>query len=135
TGSLNGTGRSVFSSGGRVNGIPSARLNVPIMKMRASEPLPTQAGDTANYFNPGTQKLNRNNFDGKVNWNRNERHQMWFKYSAMDALVQEDVSLDAAGGNCLCAGGGLGDGSTLVQIAGMGTTYTVSPTFLIDGVF
>ncbi|HEY1336110.1 MAG TPA: TonB-dependent receptor, partial [Bryobacteraceae bacterium] len=98
-------------------------------------PMPNQDGDTANYFNTGTQKLNRNNFDGKVNWNRNERHQMWFKYSAMDALVHGDFSLGEAGGNCLCAGGGLGDGSTLVQIAGMGSTYTVSPTLLIDGVF
>ena len=30
-------------------------------------------------------------------------------------------------------GGGVGDGHTLVQIAGIGQTYTVSPTFLIDG--
>ncbi len=36
--------------------------------------------------------------------------------------------------DCLC-GGGLGTGSTLVQIAGIGQTYTVSPTFLIDGTF
>ena len=135
TGSKDGTGRSVFSSGGRTNVIPAARFNTPMMKMMALIPLPNQAGDTANYFNTGTQKLNRNNFDGKVNWNRNERQQLWFKYSAMDALVHGDFSLGAAGGSCLCAGGGLGDGSTLVQIAGMGTTYTVSPTFLIDGVF
>src|SRR4029079_10977109 len=76
----------------------------------------------------------RNNVDAKVNWNRNERHQMWFKYSVMDALVHGDPRLGAAGGDCLCAGGGLGDGSTLVQIAGMGHTYTVSPNFLVDGV-
>ena len=135
TGNRDGTGRSVFSTGGRVNVIPGARLNTPMMKMMALVPMPNQPGDTANYFNTGTQKLNRNNFDGKVNWNRNERNQLWFKYSAMDALVHGDFSLGAAGGNCLCAGGGLGDGSTLVQIAGMGSTYTVSPTFLIDGVF
>ncbi len=36
-------------------------------------------------------------------------------------------------GECLCDGGGLGDGHTLVQIAGIGQTYTVSPNFLIDG--
>ena len=55
--------------------------------------------------------------------------------ASMDALVHGDFSLGEAGGNCLCAGGGLGDGSTLVQIAGIGQTYTVSPTFLIDGTF
>jgi len=134
TGNLDGTGRSVFSSGGQINVIPQSRLNVPMMKMMALVPQPNQSGDNANYFNTGTQRLNRNNIDAKINWNRNERQQLWFKYSVMDALVQGDFSLGAAGGNCLCAGGGLGKGSTLVQIGGMGTTYTVSPTFLIDGV-
>jgi hypothetical protein len=135
SGNLDGTGRSVFSSGGQVNVIPQSRLNVPMMKMMALIPQPNQSGDNSNYFNTGTQRLNRNNIDAKINWNRNERQQMWFKYSVMDALVQGDFSLGAAGGNCLCAGGGLGKGSTLVQIGGMGTTYTVSPTFLIDGNF
>ena len=134
SGSLDGTGRSVLSSGGRLNVIPQSRLNGPTMQLLGLVPLPNQAGDTANYFNTGTQRLNRNNFDGKVNWNRNERHQLWFKYSAMDALVHGDFGLGQAGGECLCDGG-IGDGDTLVQIAGIGQTYTVSPTFLIDGTF
>jgi hypothetical protein len=132
SGSLDGTGRSVFASNGQINIIPQARLNGPMLKMLALVPLPNLAGDNDNYISTGTQRLNRNNFDGKVNWNRNERHQLWFKYSAMDALVRGDFSLGQAGGQCLCAGG-LGTGSTLVQIAGIGQTYTVSPTFLLDG--
>jgi hypothetical protein len=52
----------------------------------------------------------------------------------MDALVHGDFSLGEAGGECLCDGG-IGDGSTLVQIAGIGQTYTVSPNFLVDGTF
>ena len=110
SGNLDGTGRSVFSSGGQVNVIPQARLNAPMMKLLALVPLPNQPGDTDNYFNSGTQRLNRNNVDAKVNWNRNERHQLWFKYSVMDALVHGDFSLGEAGGDCLC-GGGIGDGS------------------------
>ena len=35
----------------------------------------------------------------------------------------------------MCAGGGLGAGDTLVQIGGVGQTYTVSRNFLIDGTF
>src|SRR4051794_12978436 len=135
SGNLDGTGRSVFSTGGQINVIPQSRLNVPMMKMMALIPLPNQSGDNSNYFNTGTQRLNRNNIDAKINWNRNERQQMWFKYSVMDALVQGDFSLGAAGGACLCTRGGLGKGSTLVQIGRMGTTYTVSPTYLIDGNF
>ena len=98
SGNLNGTGRSVFSSNGQINVIPQSRLNVPMMKMMALVPQPNQSGDNNNYFNTGTQNLNRNNIDAKINWNRNERHQMWFKYSVMDALVQGDFSLGEAGG-------------------------------------
>ncbi len=134
TGNLDGTGRSVFSSGGRINVIPQARLNAPMMKMLALVPLPNRPGDTQNYFNQAVQPLDRNNIDAKVNWNRNERHQLWFKYSMMKAKVSGEFGLGDAGGPCLC-GGGLGTGSTLVQIAGIGQTYTVSPTFLIDGTF
>ena len=134
SGNLDGTGRSVFSSGGQINVIPQGRLNAPMMKMLALVPLPNRPGDTQNYFNTGVQPLNRNNVDAKVNWNRNERHQLCFKYSMMTAEVSGDFGLGDAGGPCLC-GGGLGTGSTLVQIAGIGQTYTVSPTFLIDGTF
>jgi len=132
TGNLDGTGRSVFSSGGRLNVIPGARLNGPTTTLLDLVPRPNEAGDVSNFFNSGSQRLNRNNLDAKVNWNRNDKHQVWFKYSVMDALVHGDFGLGQAGGECLCDGG-TGDGHTLVQIAGIGQTYTVSPNFLIDG--
>ncbi|MEN3339904.1 MAG: hypothetical protein V7647_3580 [Acidobacteriota bacterium] len=132
SGNLNGTGRAVFSSGGQINVIPQSRLNAPMMKLLNLVPLPNRSGDTDNFFTSGNTPLNRNNIDAKVNWNRNERHQMWFKYSVMDALVKGDFSLGQAGGPCIC-GSGLGAGHTLVQIGGMGHTYTVTPNFLIDG--
>jgi hypothetical protein len=91
-----------------------------------------QPGDVNNYYNSGTQRLNRNNLDAKINWNRTQKHQLWVKYSVMDALVQGDFGLGKAGGGCLCDGG-VGEGHTLTQTAGIGHTYTVSPTFLIDG--
>jgi hypothetical protein len=134
SGNLDGTGRSVFSSGGQINVIPQARLNGPTQKLLNLVPMPNLPGDSDNFFNSGNQPLNRNNVDAKINWNRNERHQLWFKYSVMDALVKGEFGLGQAGGDCLC-GGGLGAGHTLVQIGGMGQTYTVSPNFLIDGTF
>jgi hypothetical protein len=134
SGNLDGTGRSVFSSGGQINAIPQARLNAATQKLLNLVPMPNLPGDSENFLNSGNQPLNRNNVDAKINWNRNERHQLWFKYSVMDALVKGDFGLGQAGGPCLCDGG-LGAGHTLVQIGGMGQTYTVSPTFLIDGTF
>ncbi|HET8548873.1 MAG TPA: carboxypeptidase-like regulatory domain-containing protein, partial [Bryobacteraceae bacterium] len=132
TGNLNGTGRSVFSSGGRINVIPASRLNPATTKLLALVPRPNQSGDISNYFQTGTQRFNRNNVDAKVNWNRNEKNLIWFKYSVMAALVHGDYGLGAAGGGCLCDGG-VGDGDTLTQLATIGQTYTFSPNFLIDG--
>jgi hypothetical protein len=132
TGNPNGTGRSVFSSNGRLNVIPAARLNPAMMQLLSLVPAPNQPGDTNNFFNGATQRLNRNNLDAKVNWNRGTKQQMWFKYSVMDALAHGDFGLGKAGGSCLCDGGGVGDGHTLVQTAGIGQTYTASANFLID---
>ncbi len=132
TGDVDGTGRSVFASGGHLNVIPASRLNGPTTKLLDLVPHPNLPGDLSNYFNSGTQRLNRNNIDAKVNWNRNDKHNLFFKYSVMNALVHGDMGLGQAGGDCLCDGG-IGDGHTLVQIAGIGQTYTISPTFLIDG--
>ncbi len=132
TGNPDGTGRSVFSSDGRLNVIPAARMNGPMGKLMELVPHANLPGDVSNYFNSGSQRLNRNNLDAKVNWNRNDKHQIWVKYSVMDALVHGDFGLGKAGGECICDGG-TGDGHTLVQIAGIGQTYTVTPNFLIDG--
>src|SRR5207244_13411219 len=51
SGNPNGTGRAVFSSGGRVDVIPASRLIVPMMKMLALVPVPTQPADTNDYLN------------------------------------------------------------------------------------
>jgi hypothetical protein len=132
SGNLDGTGRAAFSSNGRLNVIPSARMNPAMLKLLALVPHSNLPGDVNNFYNSGTQRLNRNNLDAKINWNRNTKHQMFVKYSVMDALVHGDFGLGAAGGACLCDGG-VGDGHTLVQTAAIGQTYTVSPSFLIDG--
>ncbi len=132
SGNLDGTGRSVFSSGGKVNVIPTSRFNAPMMKLLSLVPNPSLPGDTNNYYTSGGQRMNRNNFDVKVNWNRTEKNQVWVKYSIMKAKVTCGFSLGQAGGPGSCTGGGLGEGLTQVQIATIGTTYTVSPTFLVD---
>jgi hypothetical protein len=95
SGNRDGTGRAVFSSGGRVNAIPASRLNAPMMKMLALVPVPNQPGDNSNYFNTGMQRLDRNNFDAKINWNRNERTACG-GYSAMKRSFT--VNLDLARG-------------------------------------
>ncbi len=128
TGDGQGRGRQPFPN----NIIPPERISQVARRWIELTPLPNQPGVSSNFFNTGTQSLNRDNFDVKINWNRTDKHTVWGKYGAMDAQVTCGFSLGAAGGPGLCdAGNGTGD--TLVQVATIGHTWTVSPTFLVDG--
>src|SRR5256884_8166991 len=126
TGNPAGTGRTPFPNQAAIPIDPIAA------KILALIPPPTGAGNTANYFKSATQKLNRNNFDGKVDWNRTSRHSIFAKYSAMKSVFHGDPSLGQAIGDCACDGG-LGDFHDFVQLVTVGHTLTLSPTLVVDG--
>jgi hypothetical protein len=126
TGNPDGTGRTPFPNQAAIPIDPIAA------KILALIPAPTGPGNTANYFKSATQKLNRNNFDGKVDWNRTSRHSIFAKYSAMKSVFHGDPSLAQAIGDCACDGG-LGDFHDFVQLVTVGHTLTLSPTLVIDG--
>jgi len=90
------------------------------------------AGNIDNYFFSALQKLNRNNFDGKVDWNRTSAHRIFFKYSTMKSVFHGEPSLGRAIGDCACDGG-LGDFHSHVQLVTVGHTWTLSPTLVLDG--
>jgi hypothetical protein len=128
TGDSSGRGRQAFAN----NIVPLARQSAATRKMVDLTPLPNQPGVTANYYASDTQAFSRGNYDIKINWNRNDRHSIWGKYGAMAAEVVCRQSLGAAGGPGLCDGGhGIGD--TLDQVATVGHSWVITPTFLIDG--
>ena len=128
TGNRDGSGRTPFQN----NRIPLDRQNTITRKVQELIPLPNRPGLSAsNYFNSGTQQMNRDNFDVKINWNRLERHSIWGKYSRMGAHVTGQPALGAAVGPCLCDGLS-GTGDTLVQLGTLGHTWTFSPRFLWD---
>src|SRR5689334_2899018 len=105
TGDSNGRGRSLIQSN---NVIPASRISPIAEKLQAFLPLPNQLGTSSNYFSSGTQVLNRDNFDAKIDWNRTANHHIFGKYSVMNASVICPFSLGAAGGTGLCNGGGAG---------------------------
>jgi hypothetical protein len=76
--------------------------------------------------------FDRYNYDVKINWNPSSGTAIWGKYGAMDALVESQPMLGEGGGAGL-GGGAAGSSDTLVQMAGIGFTHTMSPTFLLDG--
>jgi len=113
--------------------IPTARIDAISQKIIALIPsLGSGAPNTDNFSKSATQKLNRNNFDAKVDWNRTSRHSIFAKYSAMKSVFHGEPSLGSAIGDCACDGG-LGDFHDLVQLVTVGHTWTLSPTLVIDG--
>jgi len=138
TGNPDGTGRQPLAG----NRVPSARFSPQALKYLALVPNPNNVGGTGftanatngtfanNYFATGSGQLNRNNYDGKVNWNRNDKHTMFVKYSMLTALSGGRFGLGAAGGGGIAGDPGLGD--TKQYLATIGTNYTITPTMLLD---
>jgi hypothetical protein len=113
------------------NQIPADRFASPSKIIQSSVPSPNRPGHVDNYFAAAGQRMDRHNYDVKVNYNQSEKSAMWGKFSLMDADVTGQFGLGEAGGQCLCDGGG-GTGITKQYVATFGHTYTFAPTFLMD---
>ncbi|WP_031496898.1 carboxypeptidase regulatory-like domain-containing protein [Bryobacter aggregatus] len=139
TGNADGSGRTAFPG----NQIPVSRMSPQALKVLALVPLANNEGSRVfdassrtysnNHFVNGTGVLDRGNYDGKLNWNRNEKHTMFVKYSMLQATSGGVFGLGAAGGGGVGGDPGLGD--THQYLATVGTNYTISPTMLFDATF
>ena len=130
TGDATGKGRTPFMN----NIVPAIAFNPITVKLQNLIPLPNQPGTTSNYFSSGTQALDRDNIDAKIDWNRTQNHHIFGKYSVMKALVNCPFSLGAAGGTGLCNGNGAGTAPTLTQLATLGHSWIITPNLLLDEV-
>ncbi len=131
TGNPDGTGRTAFPG----NIIPANRISPVTTKILPLVPNPNNptANATNNLFVNGVGKFDRNNYDAKMNWNRNEKHTMFFKFSELTALVGGKNGLGELVGSGVGGDAGLGD--TKQYIGTVGTNYTISPTMLFDANF
>lgn len=132
TGTASGAGRTAFPE----NRIPLGRQSAISRKIQDLVPLPNQAGTGSNFLAGGSQKLDKNNYDTKINWNRSTAHTLWGKYSIMNAVVSCAPAFGQGGGSALCpTGSNIGDGNLRTQTSTVGSTYIFSPSFLWDGLF
>jgi Carboxypeptidase regulatory-like domain/TonB dependent receptor len=122
TGNPDGTARAAFPG----NQIPADRLSPIAQDILDLYPLPNLPGNTRNFVRDAPSKVDRNNFDLKLNWNRTSAHQIWGKYSQMDALVSNLFYLGVDGG---------GEGDTNVKQATVGHTWTLGPATVLDSTF
>jgi hypothetical protein len=130
TGNPDGSGRQPFAN----NQIPQNMMNPIALKILNLFPMPNvqgigAGGFTNNYQRQEDRKVDRENYDAKVNWNRTSAQQFWFKFSHMRALVDD---LSNYLGVPTVAGSG---GNTKVWQFTAGNTWTLSPTLLMDTTF
>lgn len=120
------------------NIIPSARISSIAGKIYNGIPMPNQISPTDpnnldnNFHTSAVLSLTRNQYDFKPNWVVNEKLSVWGKYSRMDAPVSGGYAFGDKGGPAL---GTDGKGDTTTQLVTAGYNVTMSPTFLMDGVF
>jgi hypothetical protein len=131
SGTSNGVGRTQFTN----NQIPANRLDPIALKVLALFPLPNNAGIgagglTNNYLRREDRTFARDNMDAKMNWNRTSAHQIWGKFSYMNAVV--DDLTNYLGPDPKASGDG---GFTKVYQATAGQTWTLSSTMLMDMTF
>ncbi len=132
TGAADGSGRTRFTG----NLVPVNRQSAIVRKVQNLIPLPNVPGTGSNFLANGSQRLDKNHFDTKVNWNRNTNFNAWGKYSIVNPVVSCAPAFGDGGGAPLCpSGSNIGDGKLRTQVATVGATYVFSPTFLYDGIF
>jgi hypothetical protein len=133
TGNPDGSGRVQFAN----NQIPASMLNPIALKVLQQFPLPniqglpTSAGGlTNNYQRPENRTVDRQNYDAKFNWQRTSAHQIWAKFSHMNANVADLTNYLGPDPNNPNEGG-----HTKVYQLTTGQTWTLTPTLLLDSTF
>ena len=127
TGNPDGSGRSLFANGV----IPASLISPQALKLQSYFPAPNLAGIVNNYAATEGPILNRYQTDVKVNWNRTDKHAIFFKYDNMIATSGGNGIFGVAGGPT--PSGDPGTGHTTVQVAAIGHTYTFTPNLVLDG--
>ena len=81
TGNANGSGRQLFANGI----VPTSMISPQAAKLQGYIPIPNLPGTSNNYAATGSPFIDRYESDVKVNWNRNDKHSIYFKYDNMIA--------------------------------------------------
>jgi hypothetical protein len=127
TGAANGTGRTPFPN----NTVPSNLIDLASAYMQNLIPLPNQPVYPNNYLAVGRYTALRDNIDFKVNYNPTTKLQLFGRYSFSPYEFFDPPSLGDALGDAT-GGGQPGTAPGLIQTAGIGGTYAISPTILLD---
>ncbi len=131
TGNPDGSGRHAFSSGGRVNVVtPSA----PMTKLLGYLPMPNSGAPGQvfnNYIASLKEAFNSDQYDGRIDYNKSDKHHFFGRYSIADFDKQSPGAYGAVAGGP-SAFGFAGHSLVRNQSVSLGYTYSISPTLIAD---
>ncbi len=130
TGRPDGTGRELFPN----SILPASRIDSISRQILEWVPLPNLSGTSSNHFVSAPQPLNRNNYDGKINWNPSSRATVFGRYARFNYNVDDPHVLGAAGGRGVATIFPGHDEGTVHSVT-VGSTYVPMPAMVIDGHF
>ena len=113
------------------NTIPGNRIDIAAIEILKRLPPPNQAGFTNNFAAFGVGEFNRTNFDLKINFVGGTKYTLFGRYSRSPALIIDPPIFGEVSGPAL-NGGQLGTAPSLINVVGIGGTYTFSPTLVLD---
>jgi hypothetical protein len=131
TGGAGGAGRTQFPN----NVIPPNLISPIWQRALQFYPNPNAADINANgladdFVQARTVKNDRDNIDTKLTWQRSPSHNIWAKFSMLHANVVGGTSGEFVLG---FDQGSVGD--TKIYVGGLGHTWTLSPSLVLDGNF
>lgn len=113
------------------NTIPGNRIDVAAREIIRRLPLPNQPGFTNNFATSGTGEFNRNNYDFKVNYVGGNKLTLFGRYSRSPAIIIDPPIFGEVSGPAL-NGGQLGTAPSLINVFGLGITYTFNSSVVLD---
>ena len=112
------------------NTIPANRIDIASLEIIKRLPLPNQPGFTNNFATAGVGEFNRTNADIKINYDGG-KFTLFGRYSRSPTLIVDPPIFGEVSGPAL-NGGQLGTAPGLINVFGVGGTYTFNPAVVLD---
>jgi len=138
--SFTGTGITVYDPASNANPalrtpfpnntIPANRIDIAALEIIRRLPLPNQPGFTNNFATAGVAEFNRTNGDLKINYDGGKLT-LFGRYSRSPTLIVDPPIFGEVSGPAL-NGGQLGTAPGLINVFGIGGTYSFTPSVVLD---
>jgi hypothetical protein len=112
------------------NTIPANRIDIAAIEILKRLPLPNVPGVQNNFATGGIGSFNRTNIDNKINY-VSDKLTLWGRYSRSPTIIIDPPIFGEVSGPAL-NGGQLGTAPGLINVFGVGGTYTFNSSVVLD---